>query len=104
MQKLGVLKAVKACLKASESLKESERNSNDPKPKINFSKSRIEKIRKKFNELRHKFSKSKMNEIRRNLYETENEKNLFAPKIKEIKKIFLSQKHIMIMMILNIKE
>ena len=38
------------------------------------------------NELRHKFSKSKINEIRRNLYEIENEKNLFAPKIKEIKK------------------
>ena len=38
------------------------------------------------NELRHKFSKSKINEIRRNLYEIENEKNLFAPKIEEIKK------------------
>ena len=31
-----------------------------------------------------KFSKSKINEIRRNLYEIENEKNLFVPKIKEI--------------------
>ena len=31
-----------------------------------------------------KFSKSKINEIRRTLYEIENEKNLFAPKIKEI--------------------
>ena len=46
-------------------------------PKINFSKPRIEKIRKEFNESRHKFSKSKINEIRRNLYEIENEKNLF---------------------------
>ena len=32
-----------------------------------------------------KFSKSKINEIRRNLYEIENEKNLFESKIKEIK-------------------
>ena len=61
-------------------MKESE------KPKINFSKSRIEKIRKEFNESRHKFSKSKITEIRRNLYEIENEKNLFASKIKEIEK------------------
>ena len=56
------------------------------KPKINFSKARIEKIRKEFNESRHKFSKSKINEIRRNLYEIENEKNLFALKIKEIRR------------------
>ena len=59
------------------------------KSKINFSTPRIEKIRKELNELRHKFSKSKINEIRRNLYETENEKNLFAPKIKEIEKNLL---------------
>ena len=37
--------------------------------KRNFSKARIEKIRKEFNELRHRFSKSKINEIRKNLYE-----------------------------------
>ena len=41
------------------------------------------------NDLRHKFSKSKINEIRRNLYEIEKEKNLFAPKIEEIKKNLL---------------
>ena len=49
-------------LKASESLKESEKNFDD-------TKQRIEKIREEFNELRHKFSKSRINEIRRNLYE-----------------------------------
>ena len=56
------------------------------KPKINFSKPRIEMIRKEFNESRHKFSKSKINEIRRNLYAVENEKNLFASKIKVIER------------------
>ena len=56
------------------------------KPKINFPKPRIQEIRKEFNESRHKFSKSKINEIRRNLYEIENEKNLFASKIKEIER------------------
>ena len=72
-------------LNAPESLKESEKNFDATKPKMNFSKARIEKIKKEFNELRHKFSKSKINETRRNLYEIENEKNLFALKIKEIR-------------------
>ena len=67
-------------LKALESLKESEKNFDDTKSKIKFSKPRIEKIRKEFNELRHKFSKSQINEIRRNLYEIENKKKLFALK------------------------
>ena len=52
------------------------------KPKANFSKARIEKIRKEFNESRHK-SKLKIKEIRKNLYEIENEKSLSESKIKE---------------------
>ena len=75
-----------SALKASESLKESEKNFDDTKPKMSFSKPRIEKIRKEFNELRHKFSKSKINKIRRNLYKIENEMNLFARKIKGIER------------------
>ena len=75
-----------SALKASESLKESEKNFDSTKPKINFSKSRIEEIRKKFNESRHKFFRSKINKIRRNLYEIVNAKNLSASKIKEIEK------------------
>ena len=47
------------------------------KPKTNFSKARIEKIRKEFNESRYKLSKLKIKEIRKNLYEIENEKNPF---------------------------
>ena len=65
-------------------MKESEKNFDDTKPKINFSKQRIKKIRKEFNESRYKFSKSKIDGIRRNFYEIENDKNLFAPKLKEI--------------------
>ena len=75
-----------SALKESESLKESEKKFDSKKTKINFSKSRIEKIRKEFNESRHKFSKSEINGIRRNLYEIENEKNLFESKIKEIER------------------
>ena len=55
-------------------------------PKTSFSKARIEKIRKEFNESRYKFSKLKIKEIRKNLYEIENEKNLSESKIKEIEK------------------
>ena len=54
--------------------------------KLNFAKPRIVKIRKEFNESRQKFYKSKIYEIRRNLYEIENKKNLFASKIKEIER------------------
>ena len=56
------------------------------KPKTNFSKAKIEKIRKEFNESRYKFSKLKVKEIRENLYKIENEKNLSESKIKEIGK------------------
>ena len=59
---------------SSKPVKKSEKNFDDTKPKINFCKPRIGKIRKEFNESRHKFSKPKINEIKRNLYETENEK------------------------------
>ena len=56
------------------------------KPKTNFSKARIEKIRKEFNESRYKFSKLKTKEIRKNLYKIENEKSLPESKIKEIER------------------
>ena len=54
--------------------------------KPNFSIARIEKIRKEFNESRYKFSKLNIKEVRKNLYEIENEYNLSESKIKEIKR------------------
>ena len=56
------------------------------KPKANFSKARIEKIRKEFNESQYKFSRLKIEEIRKNLYEIENERNPSESKIKEIER------------------
>ena len=56
------------------------------KPKASFSKAKIEKIRKEFNESRYKFSKLKIKEIRKNLYEIENEKNPSESKIKKIER------------------
>ena len=49
------------------------------KPKLienNFDNERLKKIREELNKKRHKFSKSKIKEIRKNFYETENKKNL----------------------------
>ena len=56
------------------------------KPKTSFSKAKIKKIRKEFNESRYKFSKLKTKEIRKELYEIENEKNPSESKIKEIER------------------
>ena len=42
------------------SLTSSKPVKEDKKPKTNFSKAKIEKIRKEFNESRHKFSKLKI--------------------------------------------
>ena len=75
-----------SALNLSKPVREGEKNFDDTKAKANFYKARIEKIRREFNESRHKFSKLKINEIRRNLYETENGKNLFTSKIKEIER------------------
>ena len=56
------------------------------KPKTSFSKAKVEKIRKEFNESRYKLSKLKIKKVRENLYKIENEKNLSKSKIKEIEK------------------
>ena len=50
----------------------------------NFNNARIKKIREGFRKLRDRFLKTKIKEIRRNLQETENKKNLSKSKIKEI--------------------
>ena len=56
------------------------------KPKINLSKKKIKEIKKDFSELRYEFSKSKINEFRKSIYNTKNNKNLSTPKIKDRKK------------------
>ena len=82
---LSAIKTIKSSYVIKTS-KKSEKHFDDTKPKIKFSKSRIEKIRQKFNESKHKFSKSKINEIRRNLYEIKNKKNLFVLRVEETEK------------------
>ena len=56
----------------------------EPKTKTSLSKTKIRDIRKDFNKSRYKFSESKIKEIRKNLYNIKNPKNLSKSKIKEI--------------------
>ena len=55
----------------------------------NLDNARIKQIRKGFNKLKDRFLKPKIKEIRRNLYEIENKKNLPKSKIKDIEKNLL---------------
>ena len=56
------------------------------KPKTSSFKTKIEEIRKEFNESSYKFSKLKIKEIRKNLYEKENEKTPSESKVKDIER------------------
>ena len=69
---------------------ESERNCIEPLgSKNNFNNVRIKKVREDFNELRGKLLKQKIKDIRRNLNEIENKKNLSNSKIKQIQQNLL---------------
>ena len=78
-----LLSAITPSKKQKKKAKKAKKGKNQ---KTDFSKARIEEIRKEFNELRYKFSNLKIKEIRKNLYEIENEKKLSESKIKEIEK------------------
>ena len=54
------------------------------KSENHFDDKKFKKIRKDFNKLRDRFSKSKIKEIRKNLYDIKNPKNLLTQTIKEI--------------------
>ena len=90
LKEIAKLLAKKRGIKGYQSMSEDELLSAFKASELlNFDKTRIEEIRKKFHDSRHKFSKSKIDKIRRNFYETENKKNLSVPKIKDIEKNFL---------------
>ena len=64
-------------------LKKSERSFTE-RYKNNSNNAGIKKIRKNFSKLRDRFLRSKIKEIRKNLYEIENNDNLSESKIKEV--------------------
>ena len=53
------------------------------KPKIRVNKRKLKKLRKDFDELRHKFSKKEIKEYRKAFYNVKNNKNLSVSEIKE---------------------
>ena len=57
-----------------------------PKSKINLSKNKIKGIKKDFNKLGYGFTKSKINEFRRILYNTKNQKKSFCTRNKKGRK------------------
>ena len=63
--------------------------SESAESKKNLDNARIKQIREEFNKLKYRFLKPKIKEIRRNLYEIENKKNLSKSKIKETEKNLL---------------
>ena len=55
----------------------------EPKPEIRVNKRKLKKLRKDFDELRHKFSKKEIKEYRKAFYNVKNCKNLSISEIKE---------------------
>ena len=54
-----------------------------PEPEIRVNKRKLKKLRKDFDELRHKFSKKEIDRYRKAFYNVKNYKNLSISEIKE---------------------
>ena len=60
----------------------------EPKPEIRVNKRKLKKLRKDFDELRHKFSKEEINEYRKAFYIAKSYKHLSESEIENINKNF----------------
>ena len=58
----------------------------EPKPEIRVNKRKLKKLRKDFDELRHKFSKKEIKEYRKAFYVAKNKKYLFESELKKTNK------------------
>ena len=58
----------------------------EPKPEIRVNKRKLKKLRKDFDELRHKFSKKEIDRYRKAFYVAKNKKYLSESEIKKTKK------------------
>ena len=58
----------------------------EPKPEIRVNKRKLKKLRKDFDELRHKFSKKEIDRYRKDFYVAKNKKYLSESEIKKINK------------------
>ena len=78
----------------SSKLKISKLKKPKPKPRleIRVNKKKLKKLRKDFNELRHKFDKKEIDRYRKFFYDVKNYKNLSISKIKKQSKILTKLK------------
>ena len=60
----------------------------EPKPEIRVNKRKLKKLRKDFDELRHKFSKKEIDRYRKAFYVAKNKKYLSKSEIKKTNKSF----------------
>ena len=72
--------------KQTSKLKPKPKPEPEPKIEVKVNKKRLEKIRKDFDELRHKFSKKEIKEYRKAFYVAKNKKYLFESELKKTNK------------------
>ena len=63
--------------------KQTPKTEPKPKPEIRVNKRKFKKLRKDFDELRHKFSKKEIKEYRKAFYNVKDDKNLSISEIEE---------------------
>ena len=73
----------KQTLKPETKPKQTPKSDQEPKLEIEVNKKKLKKLRKDFDELRHKFSKKEIKEYRKAFYNVKNYKNLCISEIKE---------------------
>ena len=80
--------------KQTSKLKPKPKPEPEPKIEVKVNKKRLEKIRKDFDELRHKFSKKEIDRYRKAFYNVKNYKNLSISEIKEAGKSLIKLKKV----------
>ena len=78
----------KQTLKPETKPKQTPKSDQEPKLEIEVNKKKLKKLRKDFDELRHKFSKEEINEYRKAFYIAKSYKHLSESEIENINKNF----------------
>ena len=78
----------KQTLKPETKPKQTPKSDQEPKLEIEVNKKKLKKLRKDFDELRHKFSKEEINEYRKAFYIAKSYKYLSESEIENINKNF----------------
>ena len=82
----------KQTLKPETKPKQTPKSDQEPKLEIEVNKKKLKKLRKDFDELRHKFDKKEIDRYRKAFYDVKNYENLSISKIKRASKILTKLK------------